>query len=89
MARATITSNPERRAVGGPLYDIDPNTGATIEVFYAIRILAVSFGARSAGWFHWRCQRGSLPECPPIGPFGSSYLAYRDALGGVNCSQND
>ena len=81
MARAVIF-DPKRRPAFEPLYDIDPYTGASIEIFLADRTLAVSFGARSAGWFHWRCQCGSLPECPPIGPFGSSYLAYRDALGG-------
>jgi hypothetical protein len=81
MARAVI-SDPKRRPALEPLYDIDPRTGATIEVFYADRTLAVSFGARNAGWFHWSCQGSSLPECPPIGPFGSSYLAYRDALAG-------
>jgi hypothetical protein len=86
MARAIITANPERRTVYEPLYDIDPDTGATIEVFYADRTLAYSFGARSAGWFHWSCQRGCLPEDLAIGPFGTSYLAYRDALGAVICS---
>ena len=81
MSRAIVTARAERRPAYEPLYDIDRHTGASIEIFYADRTLAVSFGALSAGWFHWRCQRGSLPERPPAGPFGSSYLAYRDALG--------
>jgi hypothetical protein len=81
MARAIITTKPERRAAWEPLYEIDPHTGATIEIFYADRTLAGSFGARGAGWFHWSCQRGCLPEVPPVGPFGSGYRAYRDALG--------
>ena len=33
-----------------PLYDIDPQTGATIEVFYADRELE-TFGRCGAGWF--------------------------------------
>jgi hypothetical protein len=80
MARAVI-SDPKRRPAFEPLYDIDPHTGATIEIFHADLPLAASFGARSGGWFHWSCQRGCLPERLPDGPFGSSYLAYRDALG--------
>ncbi len=85
MARAVI-SDPKRRAALEPLYDIDRHTGASIEISYADRTLAVSFGARSAGWFHWSCQRGCLPEALPIGPFGSSYRAYRDALEASDCS---
>jgi hypothetical protein len=80
MARAVITSNPEQRPRLESLYDIDLRTGASIEVFYADRVLAQSFGARGAGWFHWSCLPGSLPVCPPVGPFATSYLAYRDAL---------
>ena len=33
-----------------PLYDIDPRTGASIEVFYADRALE-TFGRCGAGWF--------------------------------------
>jgi hypothetical protein len=50
MARAIVTSNPEQRPASEPLYDLDPRTGATIEVFYADRVLAKSFGVRR-GWF--------------------------------------
>jgi len=78
MARAVISSDPERRAAFEPLYDRDPRTGATIEVFYADRALAASFGSR-AGWFWWTCHTGCLPDCEPRGPFPSSYRAYRDA----------
>ena len=78
MAPALVTS--ERRAAPEPLCDIDPQTGASIEVFYADRVLAESFGARGPGWFWWTCQPGRLPERPRTGPFGTSYLAYRDAL---------
>jgi hypothetical protein len=77
MARAVI-SNPTRHAAYEPLYDVDPRTGATVEVFYAERVLAHSFGARGTGWFWWTWQRSCLPDDVPIGPFGSSYLAYRD-----------
>jgi hypothetical protein len=77
MARAIITLRTERRPAYEPLYDIDPHTGASIEVFYADRALANSFG-RGTGWFWWSCQRGSLPDSPPTGPFDTSYAAYRN-----------
>ena len=80
MARAVISA-PRRRPAGEPLYDINPRTGATVEVFYADRVLANSFGTRP-GWFWWTCRSGSLPDEPPIGPFPSSYRAYRSWLVG-------
>ncbi len=76
MARA---SDGRRHAAFEPIYDFHPPTGATVEVFYADRVLAGSFGAR-AGWFWWPFQPGCLPDEPPTGPFGTSYRAYRDAL---------
>jgi hypothetical protein len=81
MARAVITANSEQRSTFEPLYAISKRTGASIEVFYCDRVLAQSFGTLGTGWFHWLCQPGSLPECPPIGPFPTSYSALRDALG--------
>jgi hypothetical protein len=63
-----------------PIYDADPRTGASIEVFYADRALAMSFESLRAGFFHWSCKPGSLPDAP-TGPFATSYSAYRDALG--------
>ena len=42
------------------VYDIDPQTGTSVEIFYADRALATSFGAR-AGWFWWAYQPGFLP----------------------------
>jgi hypothetical protein len=75
MARAVICG-PQRRAAGEPLYDVNPQTGATVEVFYADRVLAKSFGTRP-GWYWWTCRPGLLPDEPPTGPFASSYLAYR------------
>jgi hypothetical protein len=76
VARAVI-SDPKRRAAYEPLYDIDPRSDASIEVFYADRVLANSFG-RGTGWFWWSCQRGSLPDRLPTGPFATSYAAYRN-----------
>ena len=61
---------------GCALYEIDPTTGTTIEIFCADRVVAQSFGAHAAGWY-WR-QRGS-PNLPS-GPFTVCLVAYRDAL---------
>ena len=80
MARAVI-SDPRRRTAYEPLHDIDPQTGASVEVFYADCALARSFG-RDSGWFWWTCQSGFLPDGKPTGPFATSYGAYRDALDG-------
>jgi len=78
MARAVISNTG--RAAYEPLYDFDPQTGASVEVFYADGVLAKSFG-RDSGWFWWSCQGGFLPGAP-TGPFATSYAAYRDALDG-------
>jgi len=64
-----VISNPTGRAAYEPLYDIDPRTGASVEVFYADRVLAQSFGASCPGW---------SPKDIPTGLFGSSYLPYSD-----------
>jgi hypothetical protein len=61
---------------GCALYEIDPTTGATIEIFCADRVAAQSFGAHAAGWY-WR-QRGSVDL--PSGPFIVCLDAYRDAV---------
>jgi hypothetical protein len=79
MTRAA-PSEPKRCAAFEPLYDIDPHTGATIEIFWADRVLAKSFGIRGAGWLWWSCPRGDVPG-QPNGPFGTSYRAYQDAQG--------
>ena len=73
MARAVI-SDPKRGTAHEPLYDIDPQTGATVEIFYADRALAKSFCA-PAGW-------------PASGPFANSYLAYRDTLRSIKSVAN-
>jgi hypothetical protein len=50
MARAVTSHAPERCSKYEPLYEIDPHTGACIEVFYADGVLAKSFGIRGTGW---------------------------------------
>jgi hypothetical protein len=62
MARAIVA---KQRPTYEPLYDIDPRNGASIEVFYADRVLAESFSRRGAGWCWWSCQPGCLPDGPP------------------------
>ena len=57
MARSAI-SDPKRRTAYEPLYDIDPQTGASVEIFYADRAIATSFGTSGIGWF-W-----SVPSAP-------------------------
>ena len=75
-----VTPHLEQRAVDEPLYDIDPRTGDTVEIFYADTALAKSFGTRP-GWHWWSCRRGFSPNDQPKGPFSSSYAAYRDTPG--------
>jgi hypothetical protein len=77
MARAIVTSSPSRRPVYEAPYEIDPHTGATIEVFYGDAVLARSFGAGGSGWFWWPCVPGCLPERPPVGPLPTNYSALR------------
>jgi len=62
-----------------PIFDIHPVTGASIEVFYADRSLE-SFGWRGAGWYWCPRHRGFAPKGPTIGPFPTSYTAYRHAM---------
>jgi hypothetical protein len=59
-----------------PLYDIDPETGVSIEVFYSDRTLE-TFGRQGAGWFWWPRRYGCSPDGPATGPFATSYAAYR------------
>ena len=61
-----------------PLFDIHPVTGASIEVFFADGLS--TFGRGGAGYFWWPRGRGFAPEGPAIGPFPTSYSAYRDAF---------
>jgi hypothetical protein len=76
MARALV-SVPNRHGSFEPLYDIDPHTGESLEIFYADRTLAASFRAVE-GWFWWTCEPGLVPSELPTGPFTSSFAAYRD-----------
>jgi hypothetical protein len=76
MAPQPPEPSPGQRA---PLFDVHPQTGATIEVFYADRSLE-TFGRCGAGWFWWYRQRGSSPDSPANGPFATSYAAYRDRM---------
>jgi hypothetical protein len=62
-----------------PLFDINPRTGAIIEVFYADRTLE-TFGRGGAGWFWWARRRGYSPVGPVSGPFATRYAAYRHAM---------
>ena len=72
----TANCRPARGA-NCSLYEIDPRSGETIEIFYADSTVAQSFGARGAG-FYWR-KRGCSPEVSS-GPFIVCLDAYRDAL---------
>jgi hypothetical protein len=69
-----------QRARHEPLYDINPRTGISFEVFYSDRTLE-TFGSGGAGWFWWSRRRGGAPDGSPTGPFATSYAAYRHALG--------
>ncbi len=62
-----------------PLFDVHPQTGASIEVFYADRALE-TFGKGGVGWFWQSRQRGFSPNGAPTGPFATSYAAYRHAM---------
>jgi hypothetical protein len=62
-----------------PIHDVHALTGVDIEVFFADRTLE-TFGRGGAGWFWWPRRRGCSPDGPPIGPFATSYSAYRHAI---------
>jgi hypothetical protein len=76
----TMSSSDRRRQKYAPIFDVDPVTGRSIEVFYADRTLE-SFGREGAGWFWWPRRRGFAPDGAAVGPFPTSYSAYRHALG--------
>jgi hypothetical protein len=75
----TVSGIARRHQKYAPLFDVHPVTGASIEIFYADRTLE-SFGRRGAGWFWWPRRCGFAPDGPAIGPFSTSYSAYRDAF---------
>ena len=72
------TSYPQRPC-REPLFDINPLTGISIEVFYSDRTLE-TFGRGGAGWFWWSRRRGFSPDGLATGPFATSYSAYRNAI---------
>ena len=74
-----MTSEVEQRPRHEPLYDINPRTGVSIEVFYADRALE-TFGRCGSGWFWCSRRRGFSPDGSPTGPFATSYAAYRHAM---------
>jgi hypothetical protein len=86
MTRLPTTSNPWQ-AAHEPLYDVNPATGVSIEVFYADRTLE-TFGRGGAGWFWWLRRRGRSPDSPATGPFATSFAAYRHAVTGPLRSLN-
>jgi hypothetical protein len=69
-----------------PLYDINPLTGISIEVFFSDRTLE-TFGRGGCGWFWWPRRRGYPPEGQATGPFATSYAAYRQAMIGVDAGR--
>jgi hypothetical protein len=79
MAPQALTSNSGQRARYEPLYDTDPVTGVSFEVFYSDRVLE-TFGRGGAGWFWWLRRRGFTPQSTAHGPFPTNYSAYRAAL---------
>jgi hypothetical protein len=76
---APLAPVSRQRAAHEPLYDINPATGMSIEVFYADRTLE-TFGRGGAGWFYWSRRRGFSPGGPATGPFTSSFGAFRHAM---------
>jgi hypothetical protein len=76
MVPGAGTPNPRQRA---PLFDVHPQTGASIEVFYDDRSLE-TFGKCGAGWFWWPRRRGFSPSGRAAGPFPTSYAAFRHAM---------
>ena len=79
MAPLTLAPGLGKRTAREPLFDVHPQTGACIEVFFADRALE-TFGRCGEGWFWWFRRRGFSPEGQPMGPFPTSYAAYRNAL---------
>jgi hypothetical protein len=72
--------NRGQRSAHEPLYDINPRTGAWVEVFYADSS-PETFGRGGAGWFWWSGRCGCPREGSPMGPFATGYAALRHALG--------
>jgi hypothetical protein len=75
---ATAISSRAARRVEFAFYEIS-KSGQTIEIFFADRVFARSFGARAAGWY-WRYRQADCSPGKPTGPFLVCLDAYRDAL---------
>jgi hypothetical protein len=71
-----LACNPRQHE---PIYDIVPETGVSIEVFYTDRTME-TFGRGGAGWFWWPRRQGCSPVGTATGPFATSYAAYRHAM---------
>ena len=60
-----------------PLFDIDPRTGISIEVFFADRTME-TFGRCGAGWFWWCAPARLLArQAGRLGRLLQRYAAYR------------
>jgi hypothetical protein len=67
-----MPSEVEQRPRHEPLYDINPRTGVSIEVFYADRALE-TFDGCGVGWFYWARRRGFSPVLQKPALTGGSY----------------
>ena len=74
-----VPTSSAHRPCRDALFDVHPQSGASIEVFYADRTME-TFGGCGAGWFWWSRRRGFSPDGPATGPFATSYAAYRNAI---------
>jgi hypothetical protein len=77
-------SDHRERAAHEPLFHVHPRTGAMVEEFYADRTME-TFGRCGAGWF-WCCRRRCYSaDGAAVGPFATSYAAYRNAMTSDSC----
>ena len=74
-----VRNERERADAYARLYDVHPESGVAIEIFFGDYTLE-TFGRCGPGWFWWSRRSGSPPTSKRIGPFGTSYAAYRDAM---------
>jgi hypothetical protein len=82
-----VTSSTKQSAAHEPLFDVHPQTGVSIEVFYSDRT-PETFGRGGAGWFWWSRQRGYPPAGAATGPFPTGYVAYRHAMNAATSSSS-
>jgi hypothetical protein len=79
MAPQSPAPSPGHHPRREPLFDVHPQTDASIEVYFADRSLE-TFGRCGAGWFWCSRRRGFSSDGPATGPFATSYAAYRHAM---------